>query len=1026
MGNQASQLGDEPATLVAQKNLQHFDHSFKGELHTTSGPILVSVFGECSFAKRPILVVCKGASMTLIEEVGITSKTQFDLSYIQITAISWDHANSEVKFIFKTADEGADAPENSLIMTMTNSIEFEGEMKLRFSAMMAQARNARAPTTMYIGIFAGATKPKPFQRKRPNLSNLPAGKLPTLQVMRSMALDMHRGSYRPCPQGSSRRVEIALQHIYEGKNTFALQNVRGPNSISNQFRQDSELVVQDESLLFKPRGGMSDTKIEFAFDDISEWTAVDNDTQRLGDSGIEITSRAGNSVFFQVEFIRDVKHTMEYFWNNYKVGMGLASEVKLGSTHGRPIVSVATLSGDMPPPSDAGFVAQTEVIDQDGLLVRPGGKMASRRGSIMGSGGDSKVVPPENRDVKPHWHRVVLHQGWLLKQGGVGVGSIKSWIKRYFVLYKTSQGHFLVYYSDFTECPLYTAEKHHRNFVDMAKCTFIRPGSNKQDNPDTPPFSFDIVTTEREWTLCAESQDNAQRWLKLLTRAVDEDVAILPDEELIFNVKPKVDPLGVLPVTDYTTSLKVSAQGISVTTPTTGSKDKAEFEHYFWVYTDFYKWSLLSQSGKLALLVNVFADSSFSRRIEYVFRNKEAQRLATAIEYFIEKFMTLMHIRLETSEGAFDEDPVGGKGSAVEDGGGRLHQLNAADQAEENQMYAAAEELDLLGLDVNEAPPAAADPFGDDFGSTPSAPSASGATTSAPVGPPAAPSPFGSDDPFGSDPFGATPAPSAAAEIKMAPALSAQQIAQHRTWLLGAIAAGGGPLYDDQTLQVASKIEVRGSQCRLSLMYINQSPGTITNFSVEVKDPAGLMRFELSALPSTELAGLARTTQTLMLECMKPVGEIPQITLSYNDSLKGHRSSNTLDLPLIVTSFNEPLQLSANDFTSRWQQLVGPGQEAQEVLKPSYPIVPQQVHHVLSSTLKFGRIQGLADASEFVIYGAASLKTGALSPAGEKLSVGCLVKIEMNVQANALRVTLRTVHGSATLAILETVKRLLL
>jgi hypothetical protein len=37
------------------------------------------------------------------------------------------------------------------------------------------------------------------------------------------------------------------------------------------------------------------------------------------------------------------------------------------------------------------------------------------------------------------------------------------------------------------------------------------------------------------------------------------------------------------------------------------------YEHYFWVYTDFYKWSLLSQSGKLALLVNVFADSSFSR-----------------------------------------------------------------------------------------------------------------------------------------------------------------------------------------------------------------------------------------------------------------------------------------------------------------------------------------------------------------------------------------------------------------------------
>ncbi len=54
--------------------------------------------------------------------------------------------------------------------------------------------------------------------------------------------------------------------------------------------------------------------------------------------------------------------------------------------------------------------------------------------------------------------------------------------------------------------------------------------------------------------------DNLAKWLRLLTRAVDEDVAILPDEELIFKVKPKSDPLNVLPATDYSTSLKVSGE----------------------------------------------------------------------------------------------------------------------------------------------------------------------------------------------------------------------------------------------------------------------------------------------------------------------------------------------------------------------------------------------------------------------------------------------------------------------------------
>jgi hypothetical protein len=132
--------------------------------------------------------------------------------------------------------------------------------------------------------------------------------------------------------------------------------------------------------------------------------------------------------------------------------------------------------------------------------------------ATTGTSGDPKIVPPENRAVKGHWHKVAMHQGWLLKKGGVGVGQIKSWIKRYFVLYTTSQGHFLIYYSDFTECPLFSTDRAFRNIVDLAKCTFIRPGSNKAEELDTPPHSFDIVTTERDWTLCAESQENVQRW----------------------------------------------------------------------------------------------------------------------------------------------------------------------------------------------------------------------------------------------------------------------------------------------------------------------------------------------------------------------------------------------------------------------------------------------------------------------------------------------------------------------------------
>jgi len=762
MGNQASALGDEPSSssMIAQRNLQHFDHNFKASLHTTYGHLFISIFGERKFGEAPVEVVCKGSSFEINEDIGLTARKTVDVLYEQVTSIAWDHANSEVKINVTRTEE-----EDYVILTMQNSIELEGELRLRFSNIIV--KGIRMPSIMYIGMFAGATKPKPFQRKRPNISSIASSKLPSLHDMRDLALKLHNGSYKPCPPGESRRLELALQHIYEGFNSFALLNVRGNPSIANQWRYESVLLLMDEMMVFKPGGIVSGgQQIEYRYEDIAEWNALDNENVAPGNSGVEIRSHGGDTVFFGLQYIRDFKHTLEYFWNKYQIANG--RRVKLGSTHGRPIVSVATLSGESPSPEAP--VGQSDVIDQDGTVVRAGTKLAPRRASVsesfLGSKNEPIIVPSENKKVKKHWHQIVMHQGWLLKQGGIGIGQNKAWIKRYFVLYKTSQGHFLVYYSDFTECPLYTTEKNHRNIVDLAKATFIRPGSTKGSSSETPPNSFDIVTTEREWTLCAETQENVAKWLKLITRAVDEDVAILPDEDLLFNVKAKSQPSNVLPATDYTTVLKVSANGVSVSVP---DQKGIERQIMMWIYTDFYKWSLVSKNGKLALSINVFSDASFSRRDEYEFRHKEAVRLATAIEYYIEKFMSVMHVRLETMEGvALDDEEAGKTG---------LHVVDENEWRDDDEVVpdAPVAELDLLGLDSpSPAATNSADPFGDNpFGGTTTAKSVSSSNPSAVA------DPFG-DDPFGSsDPFGMSEVPVVAGP-KLAPPLTAAQIVQHK------------------------------------------------------------------------------------------------------------------------------------------------------------------------------------------------------------------------------------------------------
>ena len=167
-------------------------------------------------------------------------------------------------------------------------------------------------------MFAGASKPKPFQRKRPNITKIPAGKLPPLGQMRGAALDLHKGSYRPCPPGESRRLDLAVQFIYEGCNRFALTYVRGNQEAANSWRPQSVLVINDQMLIYKPNG-KDGRGTEIPFEDVREWNSVDNEAIRPNDSGINVICNNGTTYYFGVMHLRGLKHTLEYFWNQFQV-----------------------------------------------------------------------------------------------------------------------------------------------------------------------------------------------------------------------------------------------------------------------------------------------------------------------------------------------------------------------------------------------------------------------------------------------------------------------------------------------------------------------------------------------------------------------------------------------------------------------------------------------------------------------------------------------------------------------------------
>jgi hypothetical protein len=262
-----------------------------------------------------------------------------------------------------------------VILHVPMSVELESELQQRFRTLASDS-GTTIPPFVYVGMFAGETKPKPFQRKRPNISKIPAGKLPTLTSMREIAVQRHLGSYAPCPIGTSRRITLALEHIFEGYNSFPLLVIPGDyGRYKLSWTTHSRLAVMENKMLFYPNG-LTGTNEEISFDCISFWMVDTEDAPQRTRGGIRFyftndSPHGAGELLLEFPFIRDIKHTLEFFWNRHQMGKGLS--VMMGSTHGRPLETIHTLGGIIPAPSPP--VGQLDVVDSDGLVVRPGSKV---------------------------------------------------------------------------------------------------------------------------------------------------------------------------------------------------------------------------------------------------------------------------------------------------------------------------------------------------------------------------------------------------------------------------------------------------------------------------------------------------------------------------------------------------------------------------------------------------------------------------------------------------------------------------
>ncbi|KAM4018183.1 AP-2 complex subunit alpha-2 isoform 1-T1 [Anomaloglossus baeobatrachus] len=213
------------------------------------------------------------------------------------------------------------------------------------------------------------------------------------------------------------------------------------------------------------------------------------------------------------------------------------------------------------------------------------------------------------------------------------------------------------------------------------------------------------------------------------------------------------------------------------------------------------------------------------------------------------------------------------------------------------------------------------------------------------------------------------------------------------------ICKNNGVLFENQLLQIGLKSEFRQNLGRMFIFYGNKLSSQFQNFtptlvcSEELKASLNLQSKPVE--PTVD--GGAQVQQVINIECLQEFVEAPVLSIQFRYG--GALQNFSVKLPITLNKFFQPTDMEAQDFFQRWKQLSSPNQEVQNIFKAKNPMDPEIVKAKL---IGFGPavLENVdPNPSNFVAAGIVQTKSR---------QVGCLLRLEPNMQAQMYRLTIRT------------------
>ncbi|KAJ3325522.1 hypothetical protein HDU76_013151 [Blyttiomyces sp. JEL0837] len=227
-----------------------------------------------------------------------------------------------------------------------------------------------------------------------------------------------------------------------------------------------------------------------------------------------------------------------------------------------------------------------------------------------------------------------------------------------------------------------------------------------------------------------------------------------------------------------------------------------------------------------------------------------------------------------------------------------------------------------------------------------------------------------------------------------------------------------GLLHRDATLEIGLKSEYRDNLGRFALFFGNRSLQPISSFNAEIIAEPNVKVTLVQPIPAVIPQG-SQFNQVYKIECIGPCDPLTTLKVTYVIGSAGQLASLDLRLPIVLTKFVVPVELSSADFFQRWKQIGGPPRESQAVFSAGGNGVLDiaEVKRRVSG-LGLGILEGVDPSPSSVIA------TGIFSCA-DLGKVGCMVRLEVNNEHQMYRATVRTTNDVASQIIRNQIEALI-